>query len=277
MDDQPVYPYSELSEPDQLRVILVAKLNAASKLILPSMAAATQAEDEGLNAPQARFVDLAHSICLAQDRQAFGRAVFFLHSAFLLSKKYGIPFDEDSEEGPKDRTRQVLASDHISKVPIPAHSNQLFLDTSGSKKTRRNYLANAYVAGFESEDGGLAAFKEATTLDVTLPTDGQTFVGMRGLQSTMFSSMGLAISKPFIKWVLLQQKQSSHSDWYHARLPEVNKIVQEFVRHLRQTGKSQGGSDLPLTYATNPFKYSGNNLHSDHIDWVSDFKWKRTP
>ena len=277
MGDQPVDSYSELSEPDQLRVILVAKLNAASKLILPSMVAATQARDEGLNAPQARFADLAHSICWAQDRQAFGRAVFFLHSAFLLSKKYGIPFDEDSEEGPKDRTRQVLASDYISKVPIPAHSDQFFLDTSGSKKTRRKYLANAYVAGFESEDGGLAAFKEATTLDVTLPTDGQTFVGMRGLQSTMFSSMGLAISKPFINWVLLQQKRSSHSDWYYARLPEVSQIVQDFVRHLRQTGRSQGGSDLPLTYATNPFKYSGNNLHSDHIDWVSDFKWKRTP
>ena len=123
MGDRPVDSYSELSEPDQLRVILVAKLNAASKLILPSMVAATQAKDEGLNAPQARFVDLAHSICWAQDRQAFGRAVFFLHSAFLLIKKYGIPFDEDPEEGPKDRTRQVLASDYISKVPIPAHSD----------------------------------------------------------------------------------------------------------------------------------------------------------
>ena len=277
MGDQPVYPYSELSEPDQLRVILIAKLNAASKLILPAMAAATQVDDEGLNAPRARFVDLAHSVCLAQDRQAFGRAVFFLHSAFLLIKKYGIPFDEDSEEGPKARTRQVLASDHISKVPIPAHSNQLFLDPSGCKKTRRTYLANAYAARFEGEDGGLAAFKDATTMDVTLPTDGQTFVGMRALQSTMFSSMGLAISKPFIKWVLLQQKQSSHSDWYHARLPEVNKMAQNLVRHLRQTGKSQGGSDLPLTYATNPFKYSGDNLHSDHIDWISDFKWKGNP
>ena len=133
MGDQRADSYAELSEPDQLRVILVAKLNAVSKLILPAILAATQAKNEGLNAPQVRFADLAHSICLAQDRQAFGRAIFFLHSAFLLSKKYGIPFDEDPEEGPKDRTRQVLASDYISKVPIPAHSDQFFLDTAVSK------------------------------------------------------------------------------------------------------------------------------------------------
>ena len=268
--------FAEFSEPDQLRIILVAKPNAASRLIYPAILAATQNNNEGLNAPQARFADLAHSICWAKDRQAFGRATFFLHSAFLLTKKYGIPFGEDTENGPKERTKQVLASDYISKVPIPVHSDQLFLDTTVAWKTREKNLTTTYTAGFQSEEGGLAAFKEATTLDAALPTNGQTFVGKKGLQSTMFSSMGLAISKPFINWVLLQQKRLGHSDWYYSCLPEVSLIVQDFVWHIQQTGDRKDGGDIPLTYATNQFNYTGNNLHSDHIDWVSDFQLRRT-
>ena len=259
----------DFKEAEKLRIILVAKMSAAAKVVYPAITVATHRREGAPQSSRERYVEMAHSIRLGKDRRMFARACCYLHSAFLLSRKFGNPFLADKENGPRAQTEKILAADCVTDMPLYINPRNRFLDPTEPWATRyENLLDACETGGFAKMEGGSPAFRSNDTLITAMPDDVHTYVGIQGVQIPMHAVMTLTTSKVFTDWVSQVKDSLVTQDAADGKIPEVRRLTRGLVEQFRQVDPIEAGGEILQSYETRRADTPGRN---EEINWTIDF------